>query len=82
MRAVPSRGRLCRAAWSLDASLILAPGSGESVLEASRRIDGICRWAYLQMDRKRATGLRQASWRGVRMTGAPAWDFKGGVACP
>ena len=69
-------------AWSLEAALTLAPGPGESVLEASRRIDGICRWAYIQMGRRRPPGGLQVRRTGVRMAGASARVMRGRVACP
>ncbi|GEM_PF-3434439 len=74
-------------AWSLEAALTFAPGSGESLLKASRRIESLCRWAYIQMgrrqtSRRRSMGGLQVRPTGVRMAGAPAWDIKGRVACP
>jgi hypothetical protein len=80
--AVLPQGVPCRTeAWSLDAALILAPGPGESVLEASRRIDGICRGAYQQMDR-RASDLRQARRTGLWKSAAPVRGGRRRVACP
>jgi len=69
-------------AWSLEAALTLAPGSGESVLKASRRIEGICRWAYIQMGRRRTPGALQARRMEVRELDARFWGHRGRVACP
>lgn len=69
-------------AWSLEAALTLAPGSGESVLKASRRIEGICRWAYIQMSRRRTPGVPQARQLGMRELDARVWGHKGRLACP
>jgi len=69
-------------AWSLEAALTLAPGSGESVLKASRRIEGICRWAYIQMGRRRTPGVLQARRMGVRELDARFWSPRGRLACP
>ena len=82
LEAVLPQGLQYRADWGLDPAFILAPGSGESVLEASRRIEGICRWGHLQVDWSRASGLLPATRRSVRAAGAPAWDIQGRVACP
>jgi hypothetical protein len=76
-------GALTRAeASTLEAALTLAPGSQESVLEASHRIEGICRWAYIQMGRKRTSGIRQARRTEVRESAAQALDIRGRVTCP
>jgi len=67
---------------NLEAALTLAPGSRESVLEASRRIEGVCRWAYLQMGRRRTLGIHQVRRAGVRESDARAWVTRGRVTCP
>jgi hypothetical protein len=82
LEAVLPPGHQYHAAWRLDPALILAPGSGESVLEASRRIEEICRWAHLQVDWRRASGLLPVKRTGVGAASAPAWDLNGRVACP